>query len=176
MGSLYKRGNIWWIKYYRGSAMFRESAHTDNEKSARKLLDLRQAQVKTGTLPPRSLERVTFEELAEDFLNNYRVNGKKSLPSAEIHIKRLKEFFAGYLVKNLSTSAIKDYILIRQNQGKKNGTINRQLAALKRMLTLAARHEPRRWLRCLIFPCSLTGVASLSMKIIWCCSGLRRIG
>ena len=28
MGSLYKRGNVWWIKYYRNGKSFRESSNT----------------------------------------------------------------------------------------------------------------------------------------------------
>jgi integrase len=142
MGSLYKRGNVLWIKYYRGSKTFRESARTDNEKKAQALLDLRQAQVKTGTLPPRYLERVTFDEVAADFLNDYKVNGRKSIRKAEESVKKLKEHFAGRKVKDITTSMIQAYVLTRQEQKKKNSTINRQLAALKRMLTLAARHEP----------------------------------
>jgi integrase len=153
MGSIYRRGNVLWIKYYRGSKTIRESAKKDNknweklseperEKAAQKLLDLRQAQVKTGTLPPRYLERVTFDEIAQDFLNDYKVNGRASIRKAEESVKKLKEHFSGRKVKDISTSIIQEYVLIRQEQKKKNGTINRQLAALKRMLTLAARHEP----------------------------------
>jgi integrase len=142
MGSIYRRGNVLWIKYYRGSKTLRESARTDNAKKAQKLLDLRQAQVKTGTLPPHYLERVEFDEVAADFLNDYQVNGKKSLRNAEGCVKKLEEHFSGRKVKDITTSIIQEYILIRQEQKKKNATINRQLAALKRMLTLAARHEP----------------------------------
>jgi integrase len=142
MGSLYQRGRIWWIKYHRGCKTFRESTGTDDERKAQKVLDLRLAQVKTGTLPSQFLERIRFEELAEDYLNDYRMNGKKSLCKAEECVKQLTEHFAGYLVTNLTTSVIKEYIAIRQDQKKKNGTINRHLSALRRMLNLGARHEP----------------------------------
>jgi integrase len=151
MGSIYRRGNVLWIKYYRGSKTIRESARTLNweslseqqrEKAAQKLLELRQAQVKTGTLPPRYLERITFDEIAQDFLNDYKVNGRASIRKAEESVKKLKEHFSGRKVKDIDTSMIQKYVLIRQEQKKKNSTINRQLAALKRMLTLAARHEP----------------------------------
>ncbi len=160
-GTIYRRGNVLWIKYYRGSKTFRESARTENwenlsepqrEKAARKLLDDRRAQVRMNALPPRYLERVTFDEIAQDFLNDYQVNGRKSIRKAEESVKKLKERFAGLKVKDIDTSMISAYVRARQEQNKKNSTINRQLAALKRMLTLAYRHEPPKVARVIHIP------------------------
>jgi len=41
------------------------------------------------------IERVCFDELAEDFLNEYRVNGKKALERAERSVKHLRRYFGG---------------------------------------------------------------------------------
>ena len=57
MGSLYKRVHIFWIKYYRGCKTYRESSKTDNEKKAREILKLREAQVKTGTFSGLRVDR-----------------------------------------------------------------------------------------------------------------------
>ena len=43
---------------------------------------------------------------------------------------------------DMTTSGIKEYIVERQDQGAANGTINRELAALKRMFSLAAKSTP----------------------------------
>lgn len=34
MGSLRKRGGVWWIRYYRNGRRSEESANTDNKKAA----------------------------------------------------------------------------------------------------------------------------------------------
>ncbi len=86
-------------------------------------------------------DRVRFEELAEDFLNDYRVNRKRSLGRAERSVEHLKGYFAGWKAINISTPAVRAYIAKRQEQKAENGTINRELAALKRMFTLALQAE-----------------------------------
>jgi integrase len=88
------------------------------------------------------VEKVRYDELAEDFLNDYRVNGKKSLERAERSLKHLKGFFEGMRAIDITTDRIRAYILERQEEGAENGTINRELAALKRMFSLASHMTP----------------------------------
>ena len=33
MGSIYKRGNVWWVKYYRNGVPIRESSESDKGPS-----------------------------------------------------------------------------------------------------------------------------------------------
>ena len=63
------------------------------------------------------VEKVRFEELAEDFITDYKVNGKKSLDKAERSVKRLKTFFEGMRAIDITTDRVKRYILIRQEEG-----------------------------------------------------------
>ena len=88
------------------------------------------------------IEKIRFDELAEDFLNDYRTNAKKSLERAEMSLKHLKKFFEGVRATDITTERIRIYILERQEQGAENGTINRELAALKRMFSLARQMTP----------------------------------
>jgi hypothetical protein len=41
MGSMYKRGEVWWIKYYRNGKHFRESTKSTKKMVAKRLLDRR---------------------------------------------------------------------------------------------------------------------------------------
>ena len=66
-------------------------------------------------------DRVRFEELAEDFLNDYRVNRKRSLDRAERSVKRLKRCFALTSGKGGvgKTTAVANLAVALAAQGKK---------------------------------------------------------
>jgi len=65
------------------------------EDVARKLLEIREGEIAQGKLPGICFDRVKFHELAEDFLNDYRINGKKSADRAGISVRHLEEWFGG---------------------------------------------------------------------------------
>lgn len=75
-------------------------------------------------------------------LADYRINGRKTVGRAEISVRRLKKSFSRTRVPQITTLEIQKYIKRRLADGAKNGTINRELAALKRMFNLAARSTP----------------------------------
>ncbi len=66
---------------------------------------------------------------------------KEDLDRAERNVNHLKTHFAGWKAVNISTPQIRTYIDRRQKEGAENGTINRELAALKRMFFLALQAE-----------------------------------
>jgi integrase len=141
-GSIYLRGNIYWIKYYKGGKPYRESTRSGDYDTAQLELSKRITEVKQGKTPNIQLNRVTFDDLSKDFLSDYRINEKKSLRHAEIRVTNLKKFFGGMRVIDIDTSKIRQYIEGRLNDGVVKGTINRELAALKRMLNLGAQCSP----------------------------------
>ncbi len=142
MGSIYKRGNIYWIKYYRNGKPYRESSHSDKITKAERLLKLREGEIAEGKLPGVYFDKVRFDELAEDFLTDYRINGKDTLSKAERSVRYLKEFFGGRKAIDISTADVKAYIEKRLEEGMSNASINRELAALKRMFHLGAQCTP----------------------------------
>jgi integrase len=100
------------------------------------MLQRRLGQVAEGRYVGPRVDRVTFDELAEDMLNDYRINGKKSLKDAQRTVKALARFFAGRKVQSVLPSEISRYVAQRQAAGLTNGSINRELAGLKRMYSL----------------------------------------
>ncbi len=141
MGSIYKRGNTYWIKYYRNGKPYRESTKSKKESDAKRLLKKREGEIANGKLPGIYFDKVLFDNLAEDMLLDYRINGK-NLKRGKQSIKHLKGTFEGYRIVDITTPKIQDYIESRIAEGAANATINRELAALKFMFNLGAKQTP----------------------------------
>ena len=142
MGCLYRRGKIYWIKYYRKGKAIMESTRSDKKEVAKRLLKRREGEISKGEIPGIYFDRVIFDELGENFLADYRINGRKTLAKAERSVRNLKKFFGGMRATEITTDRIKAYIEERMAKGLSNASINRELAALKRMFHLGARSTP----------------------------------
>ncbi len=142
MGCVYLRGKTYWIKYQNHGKSVMESAKTDKESEAKRLLKLREGQVAEDKFPGLQVNRTRFANLANGLVLNYRMKGRKSLWRVEISIKHLKNFFGDCKATDITTTRIEEYITRKQGDGMANASINRTLAALKRMFILGMRHTP----------------------------------
>jgi hypothetical protein len=116
----------------------RESSRSDRYKVAAQLLAQRLGALAHGKPVTPTTVRLTFHDAARDLLNDYRVNGKRSLVDVERHItKHLAPFFGGLRMADITTAHVREYVARRQREGAANATINRELAALRRSFTLA---------------------------------------
>jgi integrase len=154
-GSLYQRNGseIWWIKYHRNGKPFRESTQTTDKRRATRILAQRLAEINTGTfVGPRS-ERITVAELAEDFLRDYRINGRKSIDDIDARWRlHIGPFFEQLRAVQVTSELVAKYVDMRQSEGAQNATINREMAALKRMFRLGMYATPPKVLHLPKFP------------------------
>ncbi len=141
MGTVYRQAgrNIWLIKYYVHGKPVYESSRTDNKTEATRLLKRREGAVASGEPLPR-VGRLTVSEGLTAVLRDYEVNRRASATNLEYRVRlHLAPFFGDRYMRALTTDDINAYVDHRRQQGASNGTINRELAHLKRAFTLAIR-------------------------------------
>jgi len=107
-------------------------------------------------------ERVTFEDLAAMYLTDYKINGRRTPKHAERYVQNLRQAFGLERALDITADRINAYTVQRLEEGRVRGrghvrgrerglqpaTVNRELAALGRMFSLAVRagklpHRPR---------------------------------
>jgi integrase len=138
-GMVYRRGAIFWIRYYKNGAPFSESSHSRDEKAAKRLLRKRLGEIATGHFVGPSAERLTFEQMASDLVADYTINGRRALKSLPYWLAHLRRYFGYDRAVNITVDRVRAYAASRQKDGAANGTINRELTALKRMFSLAVQ-------------------------------------
>jgi integrase len=139
VGEVRKRGGVYWIRYYRDGRRIEESARTEKYTEAENLLKQREGDVARGVPHSAKIGRLRFGDASKDLLTDYEINGKRSHDNLKTTIIEgaLEPWFRGRRMASLTTADIRAYVADRQKKGYANGTINRELSALKRMFTLA---------------------------------------
>lgn len=139
----YKQSRYWWIKYYIGKKMCYESTKTEKKREAENFLAQRLAEVRTGQFFGPEWERTLVDDLAADLLNNYRFKGRKSIQDVSARLqKHLHPFFGGMRTSDVTTALVERYVEKRLEAGARPGTVNREIAILRRMYSLALTTTP----------------------------------
>jgi integrase len=129
----------WSIRYWANGKQRTESAHTTDRRAAEKLLQIKLGAVKDNKWTPPQANKTTFDELVQLLVDDYKANGLRSLDRLEDSLTHLRLAFTEQKALTIETDRITAYISQRRASGAANGTINRELAALKRMFRLGLR-------------------------------------
>lgn len=141
MGMIYKRGDVFWIKYYVNGRAIRESSGSKKEGPAKSLLKQREGLAVTGQPVIKRVDRIRYEEIADDLRRHYETSGDRDLKEADVRFRPLARFFVGRRVVDINGALVARYVEQRQSEQVTNGTINRELATLIRMLGLAEENR-----------------------------------
>jgi len=140
--AIYKRGKIWWYKFKKDGKSYFKSSESEDPEEARRLYRIAVGDVARGKTPIIIFNQVTLDELATDYLADYKIRELKNLDHAQRYVKDLRGFFGNIRVTKITTTKIRQYIQMRKDASLSNGSINRELGALKRMFSLAIKSDP----------------------------------
>ena len=141
IGRIFRRGSMWWIAYYHRGKEYRESSGLESEPQARKLLKKRLGEINGGRFIGPQEDRLTFDDLVGDLVNDFKINDKRSLSTALYRVSHLKQFFGLGHAIDITTDRIRSYQTHRLEEGASRATVNREVACLRRMLSLAVESE-----------------------------------
>lgn len=140
---LFKHGNgRWYIEIRSNRRKYRFSARSGDKAVAKELLKQKEQEIARRGPAALDSSRITYDDLEKNFLTNYEINGKRSLGRAKQSCLFLSRYFTRWTTQQITTPTVQDYILARQREGRANATINRELAALKRMFRLVLDSDP----------------------------------
>jgi hypothetical protein len=147
-GCLYRQRNRqavkagpWWIKYSVNGVARYESTGTEDKQEAQRLLNERLGRVANGTPMLRRVDKVLYDELAQDLGQHYQVTGDRGQVESGVRFSHLDPYFTGRRVVDITPDVIEGYQRRRQGEQAANGTINRELSILSRMLRLGAQRN-----------------------------------
>ena len=136
---LYKRGTqgIWHIdKCIKGYGRLHESTGTSELEEAERYLIRRLEELRKATVYGIRPERI-FRQAATRFLLDYQ--HKRSIARYAQSLKILDPYIGDLPLRQVHQGMLESFIRHRRKQGMRANTINRDLAVVRRILTLAAR-------------------------------------
>jgi hypothetical protein len=74
--SLYKRGDIWWVKLYQDGVPVYKTTRMTDKREAQRLHDIWAGELQQGTFLPRA-DQTRYEELVEDLKQQHREPGSR---------------------------------------------------------------------------------------------------
>ncbi len=133
-------GRIWYIDYHVKGERVRELV-SPSRKFAEDVLAKRKTQIKEGKFFETNRKEVhTLQEIANDFLE-YSRNNKRSYDRDLGIVSTLISFFGDRKLEEITPISIEQFKGKRLDDGRKPGTVNRELAALKCMFNWAIKNE-----------------------------------
>jgi len=142
-----KKGESWGIDFYDNGQRIKKII--GSKQDAEHSLHLIKADSLRGELRLIKKSDMSFKQLTEKYLEYGKTNGKRSLRRDQFNVKALIDYFEYFKASQINPLHIEGYKRKRLEEGRKPGTINRELACLKHMFNLAikwklARENPVR--------------------------------
>ena len=135
-----KGSKKWMVAWFVNGKEVRRSAGTESEAAAHDFLR-KMLGDKVDGRPVPVTNPVTFEDMATLLVNDYEVNGRRSLDRAKRSLHHLRLVFGLHRAVDLKRDRVNAYIAERLKAKAAPATVQKELAALGRMFSLAVEAE-----------------------------------
>jgi integrase len=129
-GTVYLRGQIWWVKVYVGGQSIRQSSKSTNKKNAINLRDKLLGNRARGELSGGIPDRVLINELLDDVLKSDIEESTRKIWRLVVE-KSIRPFFGKLKATRLTTDKMDQYRKKRKDGGVTDATVNRELSILR---------------------------------------------
>jgi hypothetical protein len=131
-----KNAKFWWMRYTENGQPVRKSTKCAKKKEAKDVADLERKQRKRR-IGIGVREPITLKDLIQEVEKDYGLNSKKSADRIEFSKKHLVRIFGENTpIEKITEHAIDEYKQTRKKEKCANGTLNRELALLRRGFNL----------------------------------------
>ncbi len=143
-GGLYKRGQVWWMRYYRDGVAYSVSCRTTVKAEAQAKLRHEMKSVRGEEWVAPNKRKTPILALVRGSVLAYRTAGKREMAhdAQKRWLCHLSKFFRDVPAVALGTKQIQEYIAKRTQEGAKVATVNRELQVLRKAYKVALEHEP----------------------------------
>ena len=150
-GSIYQRGNIWWVQVYIDGKPVIQSSKSTRKSDAVNLRNQLLAKKERGELHGGKSEKVSIGELLDDVLKSDIKESTRYIWEKVVE-KNIRPFFGSMKAKRLSTDRMDDYRQKRKAEGRSDATVNRELSILRTAFHNARKRTPPKVLTVPYFP------------------------
>lgn len=137
MAGVYRRGDVWWVRFRMGGVHVRRSAKTSKKAEAQvvlaKLMEER-AQAARGEVRPRHL----LTEAIDRFLDESALK-KGTIEGYRFNARTLTRLLGDRHLDEIDRRSLAEFVAIRKRTGVTDATIRRDLAVLGSVFTTAIR-------------------------------------
>jgi integrase len=141
-GTIYKRGNVWWLQYFANGRQINQTSGTVSEAEARRQLKVKVGEAAAGKITTPG--RTTIGDLCGLVMDNHRLRELRRTKVVEYVLQaHILPALSRLPAARFGSAQVKQYILQRQAEGASNGTVNRELAIVGRGFKLGYEAEPR---------------------------------
>jgi integrase len=138
-GTLYRQRNsrFWWYRIGFQGRIICASTKTTDKHEAREVLRQKYRELEAAkggfiSMPGPEAKRVTVSQLLDELLADYELHGRRSIAGARSHVKRIREQLGEVRAVDLRPKHLTEYQIARRHAEAAGGTINRELALLRR--------------------------------------------
>jgi integrase len=140
-GTVYQRGNIWWIQYFVDGLKVPESSGSTAKSDAEKLLKQRVGEVASGNRVAPA--RATIADLCMLVVEDNRLRKLRDAKHVEWRYKaRIEPVLGNLPASRFGSAQVRQYVAQRRAGGASDATVNRELAIVRRGFKLGAQEDP----------------------------------